>query len=178
MKYWIAFFQLFTYLVITTVIDYVLIVNHVQIRHGLHLFIELALLYGILDINVRFLGMKPRQAIGTAILYPGLRWIITDYGLNLLRGLPLDYLGLEGNKDAFTDKALAWLQAFFSVEASWILHISRIIFLVFCLIFSLSVYRGSLLSGWTSGFRNPQKRNLLSSDAGRDNAEDAASKER
>lgn len=81
-----------------------------QIKHGLET-VEAALAYLILTATGVLLGMVHwLDACTHLVLIAPYRWVVHDLLLNLLRGLPLDYLGSE-QQSAETDKLLARLAA-------------------------------------------------------------------
>lgn len=68
------------------------------------LFVQ-AIFFVVVLFHDSFFGALAVLSVGL-----GFRWIIHDYGLNWLRRKPTEYLGLEGNHDAKTDKILYWLK--------------------------------------------------------------------
>lgn len=105
---------LITYLVIIYIDardDFERISNHEWIDHGKDTIL-IAVVYVIVTaVAWRLFHMPGEQILAAVIMLPATRWLLHDFLLNYWRDLPVSYIGVgDGEKDAKTDKLLAWLK--------------------------------------------------------------------
>lgn len=91
------------------VLDWLLIEKYgVQIDHPTEALIAIMLYVVVVIVSVCADIVTLKEAGVSVIVWPFIRWVIHDLGLNALRGKPFSYIG-KGPNSATTDKILAFL---------------------------------------------------------------------
>lgn len=85
-------------MMIDTLHDFREISKGIKINYLLHGIGVLVFALLILTIGY-YSGIPIRMLLASAVMYPGIRWFIHDYGLNHLRHLPAHYVGTRSRTD-------------------------------------------------------------------------------
>ncbi|MEM7372803.1 MAG: hypothetical protein AAF587_29550 [Bacteroidota bacterium] len=103
-----------TILLIDPVLDHRKIRQNIKILHDKEaLHVMLVILGACLGAVIA--GVHVLKIAAVVAMVPSVRWVIHDYGLNIIRGLPLSYLG-KGEGAAKSDKLLAFMKDEFGVN--------------------------------------------------------------
>lgn len=87
------------FLVINVLIDFYLINKSVNINHTKHAVVAMIAYIALLVTMVLIKQIEPSEAFAVAVMLPAVRWLLHDFGLNLLRKKPLGYVGESANSD-------------------------------------------------------------------------------
>ena len=80
-----------------------------EIRHGWELIVESLFYFLVTAFVLLTKKAELKETLFLIIPWPGVRWLIHDFVLNILRGLPAGYIDRE-EVSAFSDKVLAWFE--------------------------------------------------------------------
>lgn len=137
---WSTFWNLLpwfiTAILVNVIFDLRAISQMILIKHTRHAIYEgLAVaVFGIL-----FAYLHPNAEVTAAILslclYPAIRWIVHDLALNIGRGVPFTYRGIDGQQDSLTDIILDRY-----VTQAWHYYAIKLAFLTACSIAAHYLY--------------------------------------